>query len=54
MTLTFMEMTRLFYLSGENATEAGRVYRQNHNLERGPCLVKSVRNFIKKFEETGG
>ena len=29
-----------------------RVYRQNHKLKRDPCSIKSVRNLVKKFEET--
>ena len=46
-------MRVLFYLSGENAAEAVRVYRRNHKLKRDPCSVKNVHNLVKTFEEIG-
>ena len=33
--------------------EAVRVYRRNHKLKRGLFSVKSMRNLVKKFKETG-
>lgn len=56
MTLTMKqrgELIKLFYLNGENAAEAVRIYRRNHKLRRGPCSVRSVRDLVRKFEETG-
>lgn len=56
MTLTGKqrgELIKLFYLNGENAAEAVRVYRRNHKLRRGPCSVRTVRDLVKTFEETG-
>ena len=47
------ELMKLFYLSGENATEAVRVYGRNHMLEQGLCSIKTVHNLVMNFEETG-
>ena len=45
-------LIKLYNPSGENAAEAVRVYRRNHKLKRDPRHIISVRNLVKKFEET--
>ena len=47
------EIAKIYYLNGQNAAQTLRVYHRNHELQRGPCTVKAVRDLIHKFEETG-
>ena len=47
------EIVKIYYLNGQNAAQTLRVYRRNHGLRQGHCTVKTVRDLIPKFEETG-
>ena len=47
------EIVKVYYLNGQNATQALRVYRRNRGLRRGPCTLTAVWDLIHKFEKTG-
>lgn len=47
------ENLKIYYLNGQNAAEALRVYRRKHGQCQGPCTAKAVRDMIRSFEETG-
>ena len=47
------KIVKIYYLNGQNAVQTLRIYRRNHELRRGLCTVKAVRDLMHKFEETG-
>ena len=48
-----IDIIKCYYLSGESATSAMRMFKQKRQLIRDPFSLASVSNLVKKFETTG-